>query len=159
MHLFARQSGNAQEGSCTCPEPLLLGLITGETAWKACLDANADGEQAGSLRLIRADNYFPRIKGLNGEVWGILLHFRRFHCYCCLLSPKIICVQVKNPDMGGHGAARSTPHTQPPLWPPAAGLHPKTVALSTPQLDDMAEATAVPAAVLEPGVDEGQGRQ
>lgn len=96
------------------------------------------GERAGGRRLIRADNYFPRVKELNGEVWGILLHFGCFHCYCCLLSPKTICVQVKNPDMGGHGAARSTPRVQPPLWPSAAGLQPKMVALSTPQLNDMA---------------------
>lgn len=33
------------------------------------------GEQADSLRLVRADHYFSRIKELNREVWGILLHF------------------------------------------------------------------------------------
>lgn len=46
---------------------------------------------------------------------------------------------------------RSTPHQQPPLWPPAAWLHPKAVASSTPWLGDTAEATAVPRAVPEPG--------
>lgn len=53
------------------------------------------GEQAGHLKLIRADNYFSRIKGLNGNVWGILLHFGCFHCYHCLLSPKIIYIQTR----------------------------------------------------------------
>lgn len=33
-----------QEGSCKCPEPLLLRLITGEDGCKGCLDGNAAGE-------------------------------------------------------------------------------------------------------------------
>lgn len=41
---------------------------------------------------------------------------------------------------------RSTPCKQPPLW-----LHPKAVALSTPQVNVMAEATAVLTAAPEPG--------
>lgn len=41
---------------------------------------------------------------------------------------------------------------QPPLWPPNSGLE-------HPQLNDTAEATAVPTAVPDPGGDEGQERQ
>lgn len=48
---------------------------------------------------------------------------------------------------------------QPPLWPPAVELHPKMVALSAPQLNDMTEATAVPTTVLESRRDEGWERQ
>lgn len=58
------------------------------------------GERTGGLRLIRADNYFPRMKVFNKEIWGILLHFGCFHCYCFSLSPKPVCVQVKTPDTG-----------------------------------------------------------
>lgn len=99
-----------------CPEPLLLRLITGETGWNGCLGADAAGQsRQGIRRLIRAGNYFLRIKGLNGEVWEILLHFGGFHC---LLSPKNICVQVKTPDMEG-------PCMQPPSGPQLLGCIPK----------------------------------
>lgn len=66
------------------------------------------GEQAGSLRLIGAGNY---LKELTGEVQGFFLHFGCFNFYCCSLSPKPVCVQIKNPD-GGDMVLRGAPHAR-----------------------------------------------
>lgn len=87
--------------------------------------------------------------GRSGEFFCILGVFFAIAFFFHLKSG----VQVKTPDMGGHSTVRSTPCKQPHLW-----LHPKMVALSTPQLNVMAEATAVPTAVPEPWQGRGLGK-
>lgn len=124
-------------GACrrTCPEPLLLGLITGESGWNRC--QGCWGEQAGALGLSRKLFSWNRVKqrGLSNsfEVLAVFLAvIAGFYLTLCVLRLK---TQLRE---------HPTPAASPLLAAPRA------VALGAPWLGDTAEATAVPRAVPEP---------